>query len=69
MNRCESCGRDMSTFPDPESSVELAIGDVCLYCALTNEEAPETASTKPGADTSLNTLGIKQNNDTKKAEH
>lgn len=67
MNNCESCGRDMSTFPDPESSVELAIGNVCLYCAIQNEEAPETASTKPGADTSLN-LGIKRNNDTKKSK-
>ena len=68
MMTCNECGREMSTTPDPESSVELAVGDVCLYCELTNEKAPTSAPTEVEAGTSLN-LGIKQTNDTKKAEH
>lgn len=70
MRTCNECGREMSTTPDPESSVELAIGDVCLYCELTNDKAPTSARTEVEAGTQLNTSGIKRDHDfTTKAEH
>jgi hypothetical protein len=68
MEPCERCGRETSLYPDPESGMELAIGNECLYCAITDKEAPESAVTESEASTT-SLLGIKQNDYNKNSKH